>query len=157
MGDLRHARGFTLVELLTVVAILGLLVAVALRLYQPATAKASVVDGFAGGSEARMRVHEHYATTGRWLDVGAEKRVEEDDPYPHMASIDQGAVSVAFAADHVKRLGGDTLTLRPAVRPRGEGMALVWVCGSAAIPGGLVAQGEDQTDIPVGGLPGLCR
>lgn len=58
-------QGFTLIELMIVVAIIGILAAVALPAYQDYTARAKVSEIIAQMSGAKAQVTEYYATTGK--------------------------------------------------------------------------------------------
>lgn len=58
-------KGFTLIELMIVVAIIGILAAVALPAYQDYTARAKVSEIIAQMAGAKTQVTEYYATTGK--------------------------------------------------------------------------------------------
>lgn len=62
----RNQQGFTLIELMIVVAIIGILAAVAIPSYQDYTKRAHVSEGLALGSHARSTVAEYYAAEGTW-------------------------------------------------------------------------------------------
>ena len=57
-------KGFTLIELMIVVAIIGILAAVALPAYQDYTVRAKMSEPLARGAEAKTAVTEYYASTG---------------------------------------------------------------------------------------------
>jgi type IV pilus assembly protein PilA len=60
----RVQQGFTLIELMIVIAIVGILAAVALPAYQDYTVRAKLSEPLARGSEAKTAVTEYYAATG---------------------------------------------------------------------------------------------
>jgi type IV pilus assembly protein PilA len=57
-------QGFTLIELMIVVAIVGVLAAIALPAYQDYTIRAKVSEGLARAAEAKTSVSELYSSTG---------------------------------------------------------------------------------------------
>ena len=62
----RNQQGFTLIELMIVVAIIGILAAVAIPSYQDYTKRAHVSEGLALASHGRSTVAEYFASEGVW-------------------------------------------------------------------------------------------
>tara|TARA_R110002095_G_scaffold9359_5_gene14737 strand:+ start:42742 stop:43158 length:417 start_codon:yes stop_codon:yes gene_type:complete len=59
-------QGFTLIELMIVVAIIGILAAVAIPSYQDYTKRAHVSEGFGLAGAAKTSISEYYASEGTW-------------------------------------------------------------------------------------------
>jgi len=68
----RAQQGFTLIELMIVVAIIGILAAIAIPAYQNYTIRAQVSEGMSLASGARTAVSEFFQTTGVWPEDNAE-------------------------------------------------------------------------------------
>ena len=59
-------QGFTLIELMIVVAIVGILAALALPAYQDYTVRSKVSEGLARGAEAKTSVAEYFSSNNRF-------------------------------------------------------------------------------------------
>ena len=73
----RHNSGFTLIELMIVVAIIGILAAVAIPQYQNYVARTQVAEGLSIASSIKIAVAEYYNTNGNYpngSDIPARHR-----------------------------------------------------------------------------------
>lgn len=66
MQNIKHAKGFTLIELMIVVAIIGILAAVALPAYQDYTRRAHVSEGLTLAAAAKISVTEYFTANSDW-------------------------------------------------------------------------------------------
>lgn len=153
-----RAAGFTLIELMAVVAIIGLLASMAIPSYQDYVKRAKIAEAFSLVGTVREAVADYYAHHGRFPGNNAMAGLI------NAADIDGrvvSAVEVHHGAIHVRLQLNDTtqtLSLRPAVAmeyPPPE--ILVWVCGYGSAPEGMQAYGNDRTDIPATLLPPQCQ
>lgn len=143
----KNAKGFTLVELMIVVAIIGVLAAVALPAYQDYTYKARVSEIILAASACRTAVSEFVASSGA-LPANA---VADDDaadicgasaPGGFVASVDWGVTTggiITATAAVDADLGGAsglTITLTPGAVDATTNTIPTWTCGGT-IPANL--------------------
>ncbi len=69
MKKINVSRGFTLIELMIVIAIIGILAAIAIPAYQNYTIRSQVTEGLTLGDGWKTAISEYFATTGNWPTV----------------------------------------------------------------------------------------
>jgi type IV pilus assembly protein PilA len=125
-------KGFTLIELMIVVAIIGILAAVALPAYQDYTVRARVTDGLSLAASAKTAVTENAAQgapfASGWTAPGATNNVTS-------VAIDQatGRVTITYTAAG-GGVAGATLRLNPLNGSAATGTALVGTATGSTIP-----------------------
>jgi type IV pilus assembly protein PilA len=144
--------GFTLLEVMIVVAIIGLLAAIALPAYQRYSVRAKVSEAILALSACRSRVTEIYQSGGDAPSGGSWGCEGNASRYVAEVTTDDNGVATATLANLGAGLDGRKVTLVPlidgvpadAASDMGRGIN-AWSCGG---PG---------TDLPVSYLPGSCR
>jgi type IV pilus assembly protein PilA len=161
-------KGFTLIELMIVVAIIGILAAIAIPAYQDYTIRTQVSEGLTLASDIKAGVSEYVAQTGNWPATLAEAglgsaAVKGDKSGRYVSEIDvaNGTITITYGKDANSTIQGSLLSLRPA---RNNNQDVVWVCGKADLPSGAAyadAAGNDsnagQTDLSDKHMPASCR
>ena len=135
-------QGFTLIELMIVVAIIGILAAIAIPAYQDYTQRAQIGEAFTIVSAAKTAIAEYAQTNGVYppaadilalaLDIGspAGQYVDTVD-----VADDTGVITATMKAAGVGAdIAGKTVTLTPPAALAGlAGTAFVWTCTSDAL------------------------
>jgi len=158
-------KGFTLIELMIVVAIIGILAAIAIPAYQDYTIRAQVSEGMTLAAAAKAAVAETYLNTG----VAPVNREEAgmsgnatDTFGKYVASVDvaNGNINVTFGNEANATLvsTGPVLTLKPFLT---ADASVTWQCGRAAAPTqtGVLAMNAaaNATTALAKYLPAACR
>ena len=154
-------RGFTLIELMIVVAIIGILASIALPAYQDYTIRAQVVDAFSITGELKLSIKDYYKESGRFpsnnVEAGVPKPEQLLGNYVTGVNVVDGAMHVTFGNYANKNVAGETLTLRPIVVSESPSSPFSWTCGYRDPPDGMQAVGEDRTTLLRRYLPASCR
>lgn len=160
----RTAWGFTLLELMFVVAIIGILAGLAIPQYQGYLVRARISEGLIQSSVATKAVADYYSFHGRFpadnLAAGLPQPTAFAGEYMERLDLVDGAIHIRYRRETMgAEWQGDAvvLTLRPAsIDAYPPGNTLAWLCGQVLPVSGMLAHGEDRTTIPAEYLPPSC-
>jgi len=123
----RIQKGFTLIELMIVVAIIGILAAVALPAYQDYTIRAKVSELVLAASGYKTSIAEKAQTDASLAQAGVGLTVCVSGKVTGGSVADTGTINIQGTQATV---GTDiSVTLRPQIQPDGK---LIWSCSTAA-------------------------
>ncbi|EMU1513388.1 pilin [Neisseria gonorrhoeae] len=159
-------KGFTLIELMIVIAIVGILAAVALPAYQDYTARAQVSEAILLAEGQKSAVTEYYLNHGKWPEnndsAGVASASKIIGKYVQSVTVTNGVVTAQMKPSGVNNEIKDKKLSLWAKRQDGS---VKWFCGqpvkrdAGAKTGAddVKADGKDTDKINTKHLPSTCR
>lgn len=162
----RPQSGFTLIELMIVIAIIGILASLAVSAYQTYTVRAQVAEALNMGAGAKAPVIDAFNMFGEPPAGRPEAGMSPaptDSSGRYVAQVDvfEGRVDVTMGNDVHADILGNTISFTPYLTPSG---GIVWRCGAAPAPtgtvlltGGGVTSAHQAPTVLSRYLPSTCR
>jgi type IV pilus assembly protein PilA len=134
----KQQQGFTLIELMIVVAIIGILAAIAIPAYQDYTIRAKVTEGVSAASTARLAVAETWNSTGEFPTNNEAAGLEilgtayGTSLVTSVVVTDPGVITVTFAqlGGGADAVAGRTMIFTPTAT---DGGAIIWDCSLGSL------------------------
>ena len=124
---MKNQKGFTLIELMIVVAIIAILAAIALPAYSNYTKKAKVSEVILAASSLRTDLSEYVASNNKLPDNKWQPDFQETK-YVKSLSWDGKSIIAEAQAIGDKAIDGKTITLTPDATKVANGVVPSWVC-----------------------------
>lgn len=160
----KQVQGFTLIELMIVVAIIGILASLAVSAYQTYTVRAQIAEALSMAGSAKVPIVDAYLQTGtapadRTAAGMSPNATDTQGGYVGSVNVVNGRIDILMTGPDVHAaIAGGRLSLTPYESPSSTSVA--WQCGYANLPpGSLLLNGavhEDPTIDPRY-LPSPCR
>jgi len=139
-------QGFTLIELMIVVAIIGVLAAIAIPAYQDYTIRAQVAEGLNLAATAKNAISTYYTDRGDFPGDNAEAGIAEPDEivgnYVDRVEITNGNIEIQYGNEAHASIDGNHLQITPSTANPGS---VTWDCQTVG------------TEIADKHLPSACR
>lgn len=124
-------KGFSLIELMIVVAIVGILSAIALPAYHTYTKRAHIAEGLALANGAKVAITDYYSTFGKYpidnLDVGIMQAESIKSSSVRSIAVSASKVVITY---NTKVISGTTVELSGVML----GSSIQWSCSGGSVP-----------------------
>jgi type IV pilus assembly protein PilA len=166
--DNENTKGLTLIELMIVVAIIGILAAIAIPAYQTYSIRAQVAEGISMAAYAKLRIADAFLNDG---EAPADRvaagltptATDTSGKYVSSVDVTDGVLVITFGNEVSELIRNTNVTITPYETAE---LGVVWQCGSAPAPlgaqllgtrnGGNMAEYIAPT-VPQQYLPVSCR
>lgn len=158
---MKKVNGFTLIEMMVVVAIIAILALMAIPKVDPTIARRQVVESIELIEDYKKLVSFYHKSTLVFLKDNKEAGIPAPDKllgnYVDSIELKDGAFHLHFGNKAHPSIKDKTLSVQPIVVKGSPESPMSWLCGNGAVPEGMQTVGENRTDLELKDLPLSCR
>ena len=162
MYFLSEDKGFTLIEMMVILAIISILAVLVIPSsdhdrFNRAKIQESLhlIERYKPIIEQYYYQYNAFPTDNNQVGLPAPRLIKGN--YLQSAAIENGAIHIQMGNKVSAKLSGKTLSIRPIFVPNIANAPVSWICGYDIVPSGMLASGENLTDIEALDLPLNCR
>ncbi len=153
---MKNKMGFTLVELMVVIVIIGILASAGMPTYRNKITRAKIESSIVYAEIAMEAIDTFYKDKKRFPKSNAEAKLPGSDKfvgkYVTSVVVDNGAIHITFGNGMHSEIG-NILSIRPAIMVGEPIIPITWIYGNGAVPHKLTVQGGNRTSFASEALP----
>jgi len=154
-------RGFTLIELMIVVAIIGIMANYAVPTFQDFVIRTQIEEGLQLTEGLKKTITDYYRQHKSFpadnASAGLPLPQHLIGNYVSAITLQQGALHIQLGHRINRQVKDKILTIRPVFVAANPDSPISWICGYAQAVPGMTAQGDNQTTVPAAYLSQACR
>jgi len=153
--------GFTLIEMMLVLAVVAILAIMAIPSVYPMKARGQIAESLEITAKLKSRVTSLYEATQSFPEDNKQADLPEPGyligNFTESTTLEKGALHIVLGNKVMHVLKGKTLTVQPIAVKDSPSSPISWICGYSAVPEGMQAVGNNKTNIESKFLPQSCR
>lgn len=154
-------KGFTLIEMMVVLAVIAILALVAIPSNTAQIQRAQINKALEMTEHYKANVTALYQASTLFPPDNATASMPAADklisPYNTKLELENGVFHLTLGNDAANTLKGKIISVRPLIVNGSPQSPIHWACGFKAAPDGMIAVGNNKTNVEPINLPLKCR
>ena len=160
MKNVRKFSAYTLMEMVIVLAVIGVVVLMAMPSQLGKHTQLKIVENIELVEPYKANIEAFYRATGLFPEDNEQASIPLPEKivgnYLTEMYVENGAMHLVLG-QKLNRLENQIITIFPVYVKDSLSSPITWICGYDEIPAGLLAAGENKTDVKKNNLPLRCR